>query len=202
VIVSHMHLDHILDLAALRFALAYNPVRPPSRTSLWLPPGGLAVLDRLAAAFTDRDQVTTYFDPPFQPREYDPDQPLRVGDATIVFAPTVHYVPTWAIRVAAGGVALAYTADTGPSARLHDLLAGVEVVVAEGTLLEPGEEPFDQRGHLTAAEAARLAAKAGARTLVLTHLWEENGFGRYLAAAATEFSGRLVLSAPGTIVEC
>jgi ribonuclease BN (tRNA processing enzyme) len=201
VVISHMHLDHILDLATLRFALAYNPVRPSGRTPLWLPPGGMAVLDRLAAVFSDPGDAATFFDAAFDPREYDPHRALEVGDATISFAPTIHYVPTWAMRVNAGGADLGYTADTGPAARLHDLLADVEVVIAEGTLLEPGEESFDRRGHLTAAEAARLATAIGARTLVLTHLWEELGLGRYRDAAAAEFAGRLVVARPGTIVE-
>ncbi len=31
IVISHMHLDHILDLCALRFALAYNPIAPRHR---------------------------------------------------------------------------------------------------------------------------------------------------------------------------
>lgn len=38
IVISHLHMDHVLDLFAMRFALAYNPERPPRPIPLWLPP--------------------------------------------------------------------------------------------------------------------------------------------------------------------
>src|SRR5262245_21691187 len=46
VLISHMHLDHVLDLLALRHALAYNPVPAPGPVPVWLPPDGSAFLAR------------------------------------------------------------------------------------------------------------------------------------------------------------
>jgi ribonuclease BN (tRNA processing enzyme) len=202
IVLSHLHVDHTLDLVALRFALAYNPVRPPGPVPLWLPPGGRAFLDRVAAAFAEPGQAGEFFPSVFAVDQYVPHALLRVGEATLRFAPTVHYVPCWAIRLeAAGAGPLGYTADAGPASRLDDLLAGVEVLVAEGNSLSPSSEPFNERGHLTAAEAAELANRAGAGTLVLTHLWEENGFDAYRAQAAAVFAGRLELAKPGLLVE-
>ena len=40
VVISHLHVDHMLDVVSMRFSLAYNPVKPEQRTPLWLPPGG------------------------------------------------------------------------------------------------------------------------------------------------------------------
>src|SRR5918997_846170 len=56
VVVSHMHVDHVLDLLALRHALAYNPVPAPAPVPVWLPPGGIAILDRAAAPFDACDE--------------------------------------------------------------------------------------------------------------------------------------------------
>lgn len=199
VVVSHLHLDHTLDLGALRFALAYNPVKPPGRIPLWLPPGGLAWLGRFAAAFGEPGKEADFFPSVFDPSEYDPDAGLTVGAVRVAFRPTVHYVPCWAMRVSAGdgGRDLGYTADTGPSADLAPFFSGVGVLIAEGNAADPGPEPWDERGHLTFAEAGDLARAAGAETLVLTHLWEERGIGAARDAAAAAFGGRVEVARPG-----
>lgn len=202
IVISHLHADHALDLVALRFALAYNPTAPPGRVPLWMPPGGLRFLERVARAFAEDGADRTFFSSVFDIAEYDPSRDLTIGDATLLFTPTVHYVDCWAMRLSsAGGGVLAYTGDTGPAADLNEFLKGARVLIAEGTLLESTDEPFDQRGHLTAAEAAELAARAGVETLVLTHLWEENDIDRYQALAASRFSRTIVVAKPGVTVE-
>src|SRR5215212_4925265 len=50
-IISHQHLDHILDVAALRYALLYSPSRPRAPLPLWIPPGSEETLHYLARAF-------------------------------------------------------------------------------------------------------------------------------------------------------
>jgi len=83
---------------------------------------------------------------------------------------------------------------------VHEV-AGAEVVVAEGTLLDPGTRSFEERGSLTAAEAGELARAAGAETLVLSHLWQEFGFDALRNSASVTFPGRLELARPGLAVE-
>lgn len=202
VILSHLHLDHVLDVLALRFALAYNPVPPPRRIPLWLPPGGRDFLRRAAAAFTTTDGIDAFFADVFAVDEYDPDRALAVGAARVRFAPTVHFAPCWAIRVdpAEGGAGIAYTADTGPAAELGPLLAGAAVLLAEATTPAEGADPAAERGHLTPVEAATWATIAGVSTLVLTHLWEENGAEQARREAATRFGGRIEVAVPGLAV--
>ncbi len=60
--------------------------------------------------------------------------------------------------------------------------------------------PFEKRGHLTATEAATLAMDAGAETLVLTHMFEENDPSVSLGEAAKVFRGKLVHARPGVQV--
>lgn len=202
IVISHMHLDHILDLAALRFALAYNPIEPRCRLPLWLPPGGEEQLGRVARAFAEPSTEDEFFATVFEVQEYDPDDRLTLGNLDMTFLPTIHYVPCWAMRLdAVGGPSLGYTADTGPATPLAPFFEGVDVLVSEATLLEPDDNPPDRRGHLTADEAGSLARQAGAATLVLSHIWEERGFDVVRAAAATVFGGRLVVAHPGVVVE-
>ncbi|MDQ4099747.1 MAG: MBL fold metallo-hydrolase [Chloroflexota bacterium] len=198
VVISHLHLDHILDLFAMRFALTYNPQPPSRRTPLWLPPGGRTMLAGVASLFAAPGELDTIFSNQFEVAEFDPDQALCIGDVRLSFAPTVHYVPCWAIRVTGGESGdLVYTADTGPAADLAGICRGAEVLIAEATLLTPDDEPWDSRGHLTADEAAELAKSADAQTLVLTHIWEEMEPQRLMDRAAQIFPGRLERAQPG-----
>ena len=197
VIVSHMHLEHVLDLLALRHALAYNPIPAPTPIPVWLPPGGIDLLSKATAPFDACDEPGR-FAATVNISEYDPARPLNIGDIAVTFAPTVHDIPAWAFRVRSpNGLDLAYTGDTGPTAPLVTFFAGVGVLVAEATLLEPGAGPEAERGSLTAAEAGMLAANAGAEMLVLTHMWEELGFAAYRAQAGERFSGRIEMASPG-----
>lgn len=204
VILSHLHVDHMLDIVALRFSLAYNPVKPDRRTPLWIPPGGLEFFNQLGELFSSNFEPDGFFSNVFEINEYDPDGSLQVGDLVVTLAPTVHFVPCWAIRVHPMGDDgdLVYTADTGPAADLRNFAHGARVVIAEASTptAERDIMPFVSRGHLTAVEAAELAREAGAEILILTHMFEEYDPLAALAEAAEVFPGEIVHAQPGTIV--
>ena len=201
VVVSHLHLDHILDVAALTFGLRYNPIPPDRTVPLFLPPGAEPLREAWTMAF-DGPGKPDFLETAFEVHEYDPDEPLEIDGLRVSFAPTVHYVPCWAIRVdPVDGPPVGYTADTGPTADLASLFRGVSLLVAEATLVDDRGEPFETRGHLTAQEAGQLATDAGAETLLLTHMWEEFGFKRYRQQAAKSFSGRVELATPGLTID-
>jgi len=204
IVISHMHVDHMADLLALRFALAYNPVAPPGPVPLFLPPGGRSMLDNLAAVFARADDVEGFFSSMFAIDEYDPSDDLPLADMRLSFLPTAHYVPCWAIRLSAreaGAGDLTYTADTGPTTDLATFATGSSVLIAEATHREPPSAAGEAPGHLSATEAGQLATAAKVGTLVLTHLWEELGFETYRDRAAGTFAGRLELARPGLHIE-
>ncbi len=68
------------------------------------------------------------------------------------------------------GLSLAILGDAGQVHDLTEAVRGVDLLVSEATYLAPDAEMARRFGHLTAAQAARLARDAGVRTLVLTHL--------------------------------
>lgn len=201
-ILSHLHIDHCLDLFALFWALCTDLERLPGPTPVHLPPGGVpfvrGAIDALApegVRFVEIEQV-------FELAEYDPDGELEIGSLRVTFAPTSHYVPCWAIRVADGaGRACVYTGDTGPGADLRPLATGAQTLVAEAMLLETSRYGDGFRGSSTAAEAAALARDAGVDTLVITHISEERGRIAALRQAADIFPGRLEIAMPGLQVE-
>jgi ribonuclease BN (tRNA processing enzyme) len=202
IVISHYHLDHILDLAALRFLAKYNPVPMDGKIPLWVPPGSGDRFAQWGTVFGDPSEGD-FLEAVFDVNEYDPVQSLPIGVLSISFARTVHPVPAWAMRVSrTDGGDFGYTADTGPAA-LPDLVEffwDIALLTSEAT--EPPEPtPWNgSRGHLTPAEAGRLATGAGAKTLMLTHRWEELGLDRGAAEAQTAFAGPVMIAQPGLTV--
>lgn len=165
VVVGHMHADHYLDLAGLRYLFPWGvPAEHPLPVNL--PPGGRSRLDALATAISER---AGFFDDAYAVREYDPAEPLRIGGLTITFTRGRHYVPAWAMAIVApDGARLVYTGDTGPSEAIVDFAADADLLLIEAALRLASHDDTE-RGHLTAEEAIELATRARARSARIVH---------------------------------
>jgi ribonuclease Z len=67
------------------------------------------------------------------------------------------------------GQSFAFVMDTRHCAAAVELARGVDLLVCESTYVSGEEALAEAYAHLTAAQAASIAAEAGARRLVLTH---------------------------------
>lgn len=67
------------------------------------------------------------------------------------------------------GQSFAFIMDTAWCDAALELAAGADLVLCEATFLSQDEHLATRYGHLTARQAGRLAAQAGARRLVLSH---------------------------------
>lgn len=168
VVISHMHADHFLDLIPLRYAIRYGSKRRPSRLPVWLPPGGIAMLRSMTSVFTGEGNGD-FLDEAFEMTEFDPAGALPLGGGKLRFAPTTHFIPSFAIRYEHNGTSLTYSADTAPDRRVVELARGSDLFLCEATLLAGEEEHGGVRGHLSSKEAGQMAADAGVKRLVLTH---------------------------------
>ncbi|MFE6387843.1 MULTISPECIES: ribonuclease Z [Nocardiopsis] len=95
------------------------------------------------------------------------------------------------------GQVMAFVMDTAECEEAVELARGADMLVIESTYLDTEEHLARAYGHLTARQAGRVAARAGARTLVLTHIserYEDRDDARFLAEAAAEFDGPLTLA--------
>ena len=68
------------------------------------------------------------------------------------------------------GVNLVIVGDVGKPEKLHEHVAGADVMVIEATYLAEDTEMAQTFGHSTAADVARLALEAGVGKLILTHV--------------------------------
>ncbi|MFV2198041.1 ribonuclease Z [Nocardiopsis sp. LOL_012] len=96
------------------------------------------------------------------------------------------------------GQVFAFVMDTRTCTNALTLAHGADMLVIEATYLDAQADLARAHGHLTARQAARIAASAGARTLVLTHLserYETADHPSFLAQAAAEFDGPTHLAA-------
>jgi ribonuclease Z len=93
------------------------------------------------------------------------------------------------------GQVVAFVMDTGLCSAAVELAAGADLLVIEATFLSSETELAEISGHLTAAQAGRIAAEAGVRKLVLTHFSQRYTEPKAFAdEASTEYTGEIVVA--------
>ena len=94
------------------------------------------------------------------------------------------------------GQRFAFVMDTRLCEGVYALADGADLLVIEATFLTEDEDLAHQYGHLTARQAATVAAECGVRTLVLTHFSQRypDAADRYAEEAAAVFAGDVVVA--------
>jgi ribonuclease Z len=90
------------------------------------------------------------------------------------------------------GKKLVIVGDAETTERLAEQVRNADVLVIEATFLERDASIARDYGHLTAAEAAELAATSGVKQLVLTHISGRYPDEEILAEAARAFTNSLI----------
>ena len=125
---------------------------------------------------------------------------------------------SFAYRFQIANTAIVFTGDTGPSDAVADLAKGADMLVSEALavdeirerLLKAGQwqkmsekeragwEMHMNQEHLTPEEVGKLAARAGVKLLVMTHLSasgvDNDDYQRFVTRAAKFFPGRIVVA--------
>ncbi|MBK5305772.1 MAG: MBL fold metallo-hydrolase [Frankiaceae bacterium] len=161
VYISHLHADHCIDLVAYSYARRYHPDGLPPRLPVYGPQG---TCGRICGAFDSppMDDLLDVFD-----FHEVPVGTMTIGPFEVTSALTNHPVECHGLRITAGGRSLAYSADTGRSDALVELARDADLFLCEASW-EHGDQP--EGVHLSGREAGEHATRAGARSLLLTHL--------------------------------
>lgn len=192
VALSHLHVDHCIDLTSYYVVRTYRPEGPLPALPVYAPAGASA---RVAAAsgFSDCSGVDKVFD--FH--EWEPEHPMRMGPFTVTSTRVLHPVDAYAMRIEQDGRALVYSGDSGPSSALVALARNADLFVCEAAFLEGEDNPPDM--HLTGGDAGRHAARGDVRRLLLTHIPPWHDANQALGEARSEFSGPVELARPGAV---
>jgi ribonuclease BN (tRNA processing enzyme) len=198
VVLTHFHPDHCLDLFALIFGLRHPELRH-CRLTVAGPIGTAALLERGRAAFgkwatlaPERLEVLELAPGPFVVEL----ERQRLEGAAL---PMPHLDHSLGYRIRGHARTLAYSGDTGtgtggPLADAPVALGrGADVYVLEAAQAEGGPTDF----HLTPSAAARIAAAAGVRELVLTHFPPDGERSDVRPVVREHFLGALVMGYDG-----
>ncbi len=192
ILISHVHADHCFDLLAYRTALRLDMFHTPeSLVPLYLPPGGQRALMDVVTAVGHEEN---FFDKAFDLAEYDPHRPLKLNGLTVHFNQMKHRVPTYGMRIE-GTAILAYSADSGVCPELVELATDADVFLCEATFQR--ETNFPNRPHLKAVETGEAAHKAGAKKLLLTHIWHQLRPERSVEEARAAYKGPIEAAREG-----
>lgn len=225
VFLTHLHSDHITDLndaitGRWVTSLATNPL------PLWGPDGTSDVVDGIFAMLGPdiRYRVAHHDDidpegPVVEIHEVHQDQMDEGGllfhdseaDVRVLAASTDHkpVEPTLGFRIEHAGAAVVIGGDGVPCAGLDELCAGADAYVQ--TVLRPdlvSQIPIQRfldtiDYHSSVRQAGETAAKAGVRTLVLTHQVPTPAPGsedEWIGQAAEAFDGEIVFGEDLTVV--
>jgi ribonuclease Z len=95
------------------------------------------------------------------------------------------------------GQKFAFIMDTALCDAAFELADGADLLVCESTFADADAALAEQYAHLTAGQAGKIAAAAGARRLVLTHFsqrYDEAGLAQLRRDASAAYDGDLILA--------
>lgn len=191
VLITHGHPDHCADLHPLLRARALGGEEAP-RLPVYTQPHAIDAVLAL-----DRPGM---LDAAYECRGFNPGQSFEVGPFSVETRPLPHFLPNVGIRIAAGGRVLAYATDSGPSPELLPLAEGADLLIADATYAE--HVPEDASPYLSSGRAAgELAARAGVRRLLLTHLWPNSDAHATKSAACIGYTGRVDVAMDGAVID-
>lgn len=207
VVISHLHADHWLDLIPFSYALNYSPRRAHSGEmpvagsggpALWGPPGSRDAFGKVTSAWGSDQLLASAF----EVDEYSAEAEISVGPLRLTFQPVPHYIETFAVSlVSPEGSRIVHGADCRPNDELVEFAEGADLLTVEATLAEQGDEPEDERGHMTAGEAGELARRAGAAKVMITHFSDELDPAEVRLQAEAGFGGEVILADEGETIE-
>jgi ribonuclease BN (tRNA processing enzyme) len=187
IVISHLHGDHCVDLIPLRHFIKFE--RAGRGPALYGPPD---LRSRFGAFQVDPEFFADLGGGQLEEGTF------RVGDLDIEARRVTHIPDSFAFRVAPAGVSgpgLVYSGDCGVAEDLLPLVRPGDTLLCEAGFGLTRDAPGI---HLTAEEAASVAERGAADTLILTHVHNRFNRAEVLEAARSNTSADVEFADPGT----
>lgn len=188
VYISHAHPDHFVDIYPFFYSMFWRDNRKP-KVPMYGPRMAHERMSRLLTPRDGQDDFNTLL--PWN--EFVAGQVLEVGPLRLTGFDSAHSCTNVCLRIEADGKTLTYTGDTGPHPDLEKAASGADLFLCEASWLE-AERSIPEPIHLRAREAGEIATRAGAKHLVLTHVWPHNDMDLVLEQASGAFDGPLEIA--------
>ncbi|MFH1679160.1 MAG: MBL fold metallo-hydrolase [Candidatus Eisenbacteria bacterium] len=186
--LTHVPSDHVSDLVPLLFHIRNHVKTSGEEKTLRLfgPPGFASFVRSLRlvhAPFLETENLRLVIHEGEHGEE-------SIEGVRVRHIPVPHGIAAiaYSIRSEEGDAAV-YSGDTGRSAELVRLARGAALLVIEANLAEGEVEPF----HLAPSDAARIAAEAGVKGMLLVHLNPESDDVDLSGACRDLFGGKVLV---------
>ena len=187
-VVTHAHGDHIADVLPLMYALGFDPDHEPRSIPLYGPPEVAGVLSWPLGGTS-----LAMFKRVFDARSIA--DPFEVGPLRFESFRTNHPAETYGLRITDGERTVVYTSDTATFPELAHHCRDADLLICEATYVEG--TVASPNVHLWARESGRVAAEAGAKRLVLTHVWPTFDPEQAVREAAEHYDGPVEAAVEG-----
>ena len=187
VIITHYHSDHTADIHCLQYAVMIDSLQGKRQN----------ILPIYAHNEDKQFESLTY-------REYTEGVAVRsesnliIDDFNFSFIKTIHPAPCLAIKITQQKKTVTYTADTEYFDGLVDFARYSDILLSEASLYREYENKVP--GHLSAAQAGKLAAEAEASGLILTHLPHYGDHKQLIKESREYFKNRIQLAETGLTI--
>ncbi len=177
VLLSHLHADHFSDLMIMRYGLVLA-----QKFDLFDQP-----LPLYAPTEPAEDYERLPYKSAYALKTLHQELKLKIGPFSITVTAGVHAVPAFGFHLETSSGTLVYSGDTEINQNLAPFARGADLFLCEANYLEE-DISAGLPNHLSAAQAAKIAAEAEVKKLVLTHLHPERDSSLYLAEAQKHYS--------------
>lgn len=194
--ISHFHVDHIGELASLFFAFKHGMRNARTEPLTLIGPQGLdRVMNGLKSAFGEN-----LFEPkfPVDVQMLAPGERVGIGNSSsLSVAKTPHTDESLAVRVESGGRVLCYTGDSDYSDDLAIFFGKANLLISECSFKERREGI----PHLSIKDVARMAARAEAARLVVTHFYFDVDEDELKRELQRDYSGEVIIGRDGLRID-
>lgn len=189
---THFHPDHTVDVVPLLFALGYGAGKPRTRP-LYVsgPEPFLGFWNSVMGAWglwMTGDYATLASELP-----HVCPSPIELAGCRLSWAPAEHRPESVAYRLEAENGAFVYTGDTEYTESVVALARGADTLLIECSF--PDEAPVP--GHLTPSGVAKIASEAGARRVVLTHIYPAADDLDLVSEVGSGYDGEVLIAEDG-----